>query len=76
MQDLFSTGAKETRGVLTELFTNQSYHPTRRNPAELASDVVRELAYRGLLREDGADPQEQSRAAERYRTWLEVRRGS
>jgi hypothetical protein len=75
MQDLFSDGAKETRAVLTELLTNQTYHPERRSPAELASDVVRELAYRGLLREDGADTQEEvDPAADRYRTWLEVRR--
>lgn len=72
MQDLFGTGAKETRAVLTELFTRQPYHPQRRNPAELASDVVRELAFRGLLREDGAEKQDPSPQDERHRIWKEV----
>lgn len=72
MQGLFSDGAKEARAVLTELFTNQPYHPQRRSPAELASDVVRELAYRGLLREEGAEVQDPSPQDERYRMWKEV----
>jgi hypothetical protein len=72
MQELFSDGAKETRAVLTELFETTIYHPQRRSPAELASDVVRELAFRGLLREDGAEPQPQDQQAERYRVWKGV----
>lgn len=55
MQDLSSDGAKETRQALAELFDRISYHPHRRSPQELASDAVRELARKGLLREDGAE---------------------
>lgn len=56
MQDLFSTGAKETRAALSELFERITYHPQRISPSELASDVVRELAHMNLLREEGAQP--------------------
>lgn len=72
MQDLFSVGAKETRAALTELFETTTYHPQRRSPAELASHVVRELAFKGLLREDGAEVQDSGPQDERYRIWKEV----
>lgn len=70
MEGLFSDGAKETRAALTELFKRISYHPQRRSPAELASDVVRELAYTGLLKVEGAEDHDEPMPAWDPDSWV------